>query len=248
MAATDPAPMSRAVAVLYAIGSPLALVALVFVPAGRIDWLPGWVFRRRRDCGIRRLGRGVGVGQSCDLSHAQPLSARHREVGTWCWRKSSWQRRSWRFRLPRSTSGRMSWSAVPLWMVIFGYVLLVGGIAVTTWAQAVNPFFEPGVRIQHERRQRVVTSGPYAFVRHPGYTAAIAMFLGVAFALASWWALIPAALASGLLVLRTSWEDRLLQAELSGYTDYVRLMCGAFGSDLCRGYGDLHIAPSLGLT
>ena len=94
--------------------------------------------------------------------------------------------------------------------------------SVTTWAQAVSPFFEPGVRIQHERRQRVVTSGPYAFVRHPGYTAAIAMFLGVAFALASWWALIPGALASGLLVLRTSWEDRLLQAELSGYSDYVR--------------------------
>ena len=100
--------------------------------------------------------------------------------------------------------------------------VLVGGIAVTTWAQAVNPFFEPGVRIQRERGQRVITSGPYAFIRHPGYTAAIAMFLGLAFALASWWALIPATLASGLLVLRTSWEDRLLQAELSGYSDYVR--------------------------
>jgi hypothetical protein len=74
------------------------------------------------------------------------------------------------------------------------------------------------------------------------------MFLGLTLALASWWGLIPAALASGLLVLRTSWEDRLLQAELSGYSDYVRLMCGAFGSVLCRGYGDLHIAPSLGLT
>ena len=116
----------------------------------------------------------------------------------------------------------MGWSGVPLWVVLIGYVLLIGGIAVTTWAQAVNPFFEPGVRVQKERAQRVITSGPYRFVRHPGYAAAIAMFVGIPLALASWWALLPATLAIALLVVRTSWEDRLLQAELSGYADYAR--------------------------
>jgi protein-S-isoprenylcysteine O-methyltransferase Ste14 len=55
----------------------------------------------------------------------------------------------------------MGWSNVPLWVVLAGYVLLIGGIAVTTWCQAVNPLFEPGVRIQKERGQRVITSGPY---------------------------------------------------------------------------------------
>jgi len=119
-------------------------------------------------------------------------------------------------------AGRMGWTAVPQWVVLVGYVLLTGGIAVTTWAQAVNPFFEPGVRIQKERAQQVITSGPYRFVRHPGYAAAIAMFVGIPLALASWWGLLPAGLAIALLVVRTDLEDRLLQAELSGYADYVR--------------------------
>ena len=119
-------------------------------------------------------------------------------------------------------AGRVGWSDVPLWVVLTGYVLLIGGIAVTTWAQAVNPFFEPGVRIQHERAQQVITSGPYRFIRHPGYAAAIAMFVGIPLALASWWGLLPAGLAIALLVVRTDLEDRLLQAELSGYADYVR--------------------------
>jgi protein-S-isoprenylcysteine O-methyltransferase Ste14 len=118
-------------------------------------------------------------------------------------------------------AGRMGWSAVPLWVVLVGYVLLISGIAVTTWAQAVNAFFEPGVRIQTERAQRVITSGPYRFVRHPGYTAAIAMFIAIPLALASWWALLPAALAIALLVVRTGLEDGLLRAELSGYADYA---------------------------
>jgi protein-S-isoprenylcysteine O-methyltransferase Ste14 len=116
----------------------------------------------------------------------------------------------------------MGWSAVPQWVVIVGYVLVTGGIAVTTWAQAVNPFFEPGVRIQKERAQQVITSGPYRFVRHPGYAAAIAMFVGIPLALASWRGLLPAGLAIALLVVRTGLEDRLLQAELSGYSDYAR--------------------------
>jgi protein-S-isoprenylcysteine O-methyltransferase Ste14 len=115
----------------------------------------------------------------------------------------------------------MGWSQVPPWVVRIGYVLLIGGIAVTTWAQGVNPYFEPGVRIQQERAQQVVTSGPYRLVRHPGYSAAIAMFVAMPLALASWWALLPAALAIALLVVRTGLEDRLLRAELGGYADYA---------------------------
>jgi hypothetical protein len=66
------------------------------------------------------------------------------------------------------------------------------------------------------------TSGPYRFVRHPGYSGAIGMFVGIPLALASWWALLPAALAIALPVVRTGLADRLLQAELPGYADYSR--------------------------
>ncbi|MNZ97793.1 Isoprenylcysteine carboxyl methyltransferase (ICMT) family protein [compost metagenome] len=119
-------------------------------------------------------------------------------------------------------AGRFHGSAVPAWAVLAGYLGVLAGIGVTGWAQAVNPFFEPGVRIQSERHQRVIDGGPYRFVRHPGYVGALFLLFGMALALGSFWALVPAALAAALLVLRTAWEDRLLRAELPGYADYAR--------------------------
>jgi protein-S-isoprenylcysteine O-methyltransferase Ste14 len=218
---TDPKPMSRTSAILYAIGLPLALLALVFLPAGSIDWGPGWIF-------IAVLVAAFGLSALL-LARFNPVIYRARsrfQPGTEKWDLIllSAMLPAFAVAVPLATldAGRMGWSDVPLWVVLVGYVLMIGGIAVTTWAQAVNPFFEPGVRIQKERAQRVITSGPYRIVRHPGYTAAIAMFVGIPLAFASWWALLPAVLAIALLIIRTSWEDRLLQAELSGYADYAR--------------------------
>jgi protein-S-isoprenylcysteine O-methyltransferase Ste14 len=85
----------------------------------------------------------------------------------------------------------------------------------------VNKFFEPSVRIQTNRGHRVIDVGPYAIVRHPGYVGAFLLMPGLAIALGSWWALIPAGAAALLLLLRTRWEDQTLQAELSGYKSYA---------------------------
>jgi protein-S-isoprenylcysteine O-methyltransferase Ste14 len=118
-------------------------------------------------------------------------------------------------------AGRFHWSAPPAWAVILGYVAMIAGVAVTGWAQAVNPFFEPGVRIQSERGQHVIDAGPYRFVRHPGYAAALLLFFGMALSLGSLWALVPAAISAAFLVVRTRFEDRLLQRELTGYPAYA---------------------------
>lgn len=221
MAATDPKPMSRGAAIAYALGLPIALVALVFLPVGRVDWAPGWIF-------LAVLTVAFG-GSALLIAKLNPVIYRARsrfQPGTEKWDLAllSAMLPAMVAEIPVATldSGRMSWSVVPAWVVGLGYVLVVGGIAVTAWAQAVNPFFEPGVRLQKERDQRPITTGPYRLVRHPGYSAAIAMFAGVALALGSWWALIPAALASGLLIFRTRLEDRLLQTGLAGYADYAR--------------------------
>jgi protein-S-isoprenylcysteine O-methyltransferase Ste14 len=221
MSPTEPRPMSRTAAILYAAGTPLTFVALVFLPVGRIDWTPGWVF-------LAVLGAAFGLSALL-LAHVNPVIYRARsrfQPGT-----EKWDLILLAVLLPAMVAeiplatldaGRMGWSDVPEWVLLSGYVLLIGSIAVTTWAQAVNPFFEPGVRIQKERAQRVITSGPYRFVRHPGYTGAIAMFIAIPLSLASWWGLRPAASAIALLVVRTSWEDSLLKAELPGYADYAR--------------------------
>jgi protein-S-isoprenylcysteine O-methyltransferase Ste14 len=219
--AIDPKPMSRSTAILYAIGSPLFLVALVFLPVGRIDWIPGWIF-------IVVLVGALGLSALL-MTRFNPIIFRARSrfqpgTKTWDLVLVAVLLPTMIAEIPVATldSGRMRWSEVPLWVIVTGYVLLLGSIAVTTWAQAVNPYFEPGVRIQQERAQHVITSGPYKFVRHPGYSAALVMFIAMPLALGSWWALLPAALASALLVVRTGLEDSLLRAELSGYADYAR--------------------------
>jgi protein-S-isoprenylcysteine O-methyltransferase Ste14 len=117
--------------------------------------------------------------------------------------------------------GRFHWSSMSWLLVGLGYLLLITGWIAVAWAETVNPFFEPGVRIQTERGHHVIDTGPYAIVRHPGYVAASVMFAGFAMSLGSWWALIPAGVGSLVLVLRTAWEDRTLHVELPGYATYA---------------------------
>jgi protein-S-isoprenylcysteine O-methyltransferase Ste14 len=110
---------------------------------------------------------------------------------------------------------------VPTGLVVFGYVLFSVGFVLSVWAESINKFAEPGVRIQTERGHKVVDTGPYAIVRHPMYLSAFFLFFGTALALGSFWALIPAACVVLILVVRTAWEDQTLQQELEGYTQYA---------------------------
>ena len=213
--------MSRGKALGYAIGLPLALLALIFLPAGSIRWWPGWIFLV-----VVLLAFGLST---LVLVRVNPIIYRARsrlQPGTKGWDKALlaaiFPAIVAIVPLGALDAGRFHWSALPHWLVGLGYAALLAGIAVTCWAQAVNPFFEPGVRIQTERHQRVIDTGPYRFVRHPGYSAALLLFFGIALSLRSFWALTPAAFASAFLILRTSWEDRLLRVELPGYEDYSR--------------------------
>jgi protein-S-isoprenylcysteine O-methyltransferase Ste14 len=118
--------------------------------------------------------------------------------------------------------GRFHWFPLDWWVVSFGYVLFLAGLGILTWAEAVNKFFEVTVRIQTDRGHKVIDTGPYAIVRHPGYVGGILFFVGPALCLGSVWALVPSGLASAVLILRTKWEDQTLQAELPGYKDYTQ--------------------------
>lgn len=96
------------------------------------------------------------------------------------------------------------------------------GYALGSWAMIENKFFSGVVRIQEDRGHRVVTTGPYRFVRHPGYAGVLWFYLAMPVLFDSLWALIPALLLFGVIILRTSLEDRTLQAELPGYTEYAQ--------------------------
>ena len=191
------------------------------MPAGSISWTRGWLF-------LLVLVAELGVS-ALYLWRINPeiFAARSRiHPGT-----KRWDRILLGLLFPAMIAilpvaaldnGRFHWSRMSWWFVGLGYLLLTTAVAITDWAQAVNRFFEPGVRIQTERGHHVVDTGPYAIICHPGYFAACLLFPGIALALGSWWALVPAGFAVLLIVIRTAWEDRTLHAELAGYAAYAK--------------------------
>jgi protein-S-isoprenylcysteine O-methyltransferase Ste14 len=119
--------------------------------------------------------------------------------------------------------GRFHWSDdVPLWLRVIGFIAVAGGYALCLWAMRENRFFSSVIRIQSDRGQYVIDSGPYAVVRHPGYAAGILVMLASGLALCSWiaWAFL-VVLSVPFLMYRVVTEDRVLQAELPGYRDYA---------------------------
>jgi protein-S-isoprenylcysteine O-methyltransferase Ste14 len=104
---------------------------------------------------------------------------------------------------------------------IVSLIVIVLGYLLGSWALIENRFFSGVVRIQKDRGHRVVSTGPYRFIRHPGYAGALWSYLATPVLLDSIWAFVPAFLLVGVLILRTALEDKTLQEELPGYREYA---------------------------
>jgi len=105
---------------------------------------------------------------------------------------------------------------------IASLIVIFLGYAFSSWALIENRFFSGVVRIQTDREHHVVTTGPYRYVRHPGYAGALWSYLAMPILLDSVWAFVPTVLLFGVVILRTSLEDRTLQAELPGYEEFAQ--------------------------
>jgi protein-S-isoprenylcysteine O-methyltransferase Ste14 len=206
--------------VVFLLALPVYFALFMFLPAGTWAWTKGWLF-----LGVF-LGTLAVVASYLWRVKPEVVVARSGvHEGTKRWDKTL----LWFF-FPAvyaivpvaALEGRFHWFPLPWWACGVGYVLFLAGMGVVTWAEAVNKFFAVTVRIQTDRGHEVIDTGPYAVVRHPGYVAGMLFCMGTALCLASVWALIPAGLASFLLILRTRWEDQTLQAELPGYQEYTQ--------------------------
>jgi protein-S-isoprenylcysteine O-methyltransferase Ste14 len=113
------------------------------------------------------------------------------------------------------------WLGPPGLVWLIGATIFVSGWILVTWSMIANPFFEKTVRIQREHGHRVIDSGTYAYVRHPGYVGFNAMCLSTPVPLGSVWTALPIAIMVLLIVIRTVLEDRMLHAELPGYAEYA---------------------------
>lgn len=195
--------------------------AALFWSAGRLDWWPGWavllvmaawiaatflvMLRANPALIAERLGprRGSKGWDTAILSLLGLVQlARYVVAGL---------------------DARNGWSgSFPLAAQVLALAFCLAGYGLVTWSTAANAFFSQIVRIQTERGHRVVSGGPYRYVRHPGYAGAILYEFAAGVLLSSWPALLAGVAAALLLVLRTALEDRLLQNELPGYAEYAR--------------------------
>ena len=193
---------------------------LLFAPAGTIDWPRAWWFMAAFVVAIL-----IAVAVLYRMN-PEIFAARSRiQPGTKLWDYIFITLVIGGMILILPVAGfdkRFGGANAPDWVVVLGYVVFIVSFIGQTWPQAVNRHFEPGVRIQEDRGQTVIDTGPYAYVRHPGYISGSLLALSIALVLGSWWALLPVAVVVVGLVVRTVFEERTLRAELPGYTEYTQ--------------------------
>ena len=117
--------------------------------------------------------------------------------------------------------GRYNWTSLGWPYAALGLLLLVVSSVLINWSMIVNPYFETTVRIQEDRDHKVITTGPYALVRHPGYLSGILWLASIPLILGSLYSFAPFALYMVLMSLRTYLEDKILHEELPGYKEYA---------------------------
>ncbi len=205
-------------------GLMVLLAALLFVSAGSVNWPMGWVYILV-SVSITAFSRFVILHRHPDLAVERAGYQKAEGVKSWDKKIMPWVALYGPFIqvLVCGLNRRFGWTpAVPLLWQVAGMVVLVLSSLLGVWAMASNPFFAALNRIQKERGHTVISSGPYQFVRHPGYVGGIVANAAGPLALGSVWALIPGTLTSVLVVIRTALEDRTLQQELEGYKEYAQ--------------------------
>lgn len=209
----------RGVAVWYFLV--LVSSAALFISAGRLDWINAWVF----------LGMSLILQTVATIvlakKNPQLLNERGRfsKEGT-----KPFDRVFFVLYMPVVTAslvvmgldaGRYGWTNMPGWLVVPGLIGTAAAFILVLWAMVVNPYFECSIRIQEDRDQRAITSGPYGYIRHPGYLYEVVGMLMLPLILGSWWGYVPAFILVILWVIRTAVEDHTLREGLPGYREYA---------------------------
>jgi protein-S-isoprenylcysteine O-methyltransferase Ste14 len=194
------------------------MAALMFGGAGTLDWWQAWLYL------VVYFGASIAI--TLYLIRRDPaLLARRMRGGPWA-EKQPVQRvimvlASVAFiglTILPALDKRFGWSHMPVAIVIAGNVLVAAGWLGICRVFRENSFTSATIELAPD--QRVVSTGPYAIVRHPMYSAALVMLLGAPIALGSWWGLIAMAVISPALIWRIFDEEKFLAANLAGYAEY----------------------------
>lgn len=107
---------------------------------------------------------------------------------------------------------------------VLALLIFLAGMVLASYALIENRFFSGMVRLQEDRGQHVINSGPYRWIRHPGYSGGLLTYIATPFLLDSIWAFIPVGLTFIILVVRTAFEDKTLHEKLAGYREYAKVV------------------------
>jgi protein-S-isoprenylcysteine O-methyltransferase Ste14 len=215
---------SSALAFWASLTAVYALHACVLMLCGYdLGWWQGWAYA------LVFVSAGIGVRLWAERRHPGLMAERAqlaRAPGVKSWDRLLAPLMALSLGLPlfvvAGLDHRFGWSTdFPSWLNILGLLLAAAGYGFAGWAFLENRFFSAVVRIQSERGHAVCDTGPYAIVRHPGYSGSVLPPFAMVLALDSVWTLIPATVAVVIAVMRTTLEDRTLQKELPGYRAYA---------------------------
>jgi len=199
----------------------LVMALALFLPAGTIAWPAGWIFLILLYgfllVGIWMLLKSnPGLLQE-RLSLSQPNQKAWDRVFLLLFRLFFL---AWLVLMPLDAV-RFHWSQVPLVLQVVGAMALVGSFLLISLTFRENAFLSPTVRIQGERGQTVISTGPYQYVRHPLYAGGLLLFLGTSLLLGSWYGLLLALVMIPGGAVRAVLEERALREELPGYDAYM---------------------------
>lgn len=204
---------------------PIICSLILFWVAGTTDWFWGWVFSL--------VHFASWLGLSIAMGWLNPALTNERGRPTTEFRNNSknWDKAILGLYalallaqpLLAGLDKRWAWTGDwGLWAYILGNLLLVLSFVLLAWSMVVNRHFDAIARIQSEKEHRVISAGPYQYVRHPGYLSVVLSFVATALALSSWAALLLGIFGAALFIIRTYLEDTMLQNELAGYKEFTQ--------------------------
>lgn len=201
----------------------VVICAVLFVSAGTLDWPMAWIYVA--------ISLAFQFGSRIVLLRLHPDLAVERSQSLEAKDAKQWDKTLMPFvaiygpvliLISAGLNRRFAWPPeIPLAVQAAAMLTMVLASGFSTWAMLANRFFSAMVRIQSDRGHSVVSSGPYAWVRHPGYLGGVVANLAMPLAVGSPWALVAGVLTAGLTVYRTAREDQTLLAELPGYPEYA---------------------------
>lgn len=207
-------------AIVQSVFGLIFFIALIFATAGTWNYWRGWLFLAVFAASTTSFTIYLAL-------YDKPLLERRMKAGPW--HEKEWSQKIivslvivafFAFIILPILDYRHGLSPVSAWVSIVGNAIIVFSFLAIFWVIRTNSWAASNIRV--EAGQKVIDTGPYAYVRHPMYAAAIWLFVGIPLALGSWWSVALLIPFSPVLFWRLLDEEKILARDLPGYAEYMR--------------------------